>query len=445
MSSNQPHEGYADIDVQQGWQQAGPISIPAGPPPPPAIRSLHALPDDLWRYYRDISFESQREMDISDPRYKAIPHAWGNAFPLDVPNGSKGNVRSSFGYPISTFKVVSREDGHLYCLRRVDSVRSVSHKIAQIVTDMWLTAVTMPSRIAVLDHPGLVRFYQCFVANRAVFFVHQYCPGARTLRERFLGDAVRAAPLSEPMIWSCVTQLVAAIRTVHGGNMACRTLQLNHILCHGEGRIRLRINCLAVVDALEFESRKQVGDLQTEDMRDLGRLILSLATGTEVTKNSDGNTIRRCDMYVAQNCSAELHMLILSLLQSSKPPSIFAISNNIPQHALDELDLQQTTLDRTEAALSAEYDSGRALRLLLKMAFVNERPELGRNRRWIESGDCYVLKLFRDYGAIIVHNQYSVLLQCQKRSPCALFLSYPIKLSIKPMRLGIQSWIWVTL
>jgi PAB-dependent poly(A)-specific ribonuclease subunit 3 len=185
--------------------------------------------------------------------------------------------------------------------------------------------------------------------------------------------------------------------------MACRTLQLNHILCHGESRIRLRINCLAVVDALEFESRKHVGDLQTEDMRDLGRLILSLATGAEVTKNSDGNTIRRSDMYVAQNFSAELHILILSLLQSSKPPSIFSISTNIAQHALDELDLQQTTLDRTEAALSAEYDSGRALRLLLKMAFVNERPELGRNRRWIESGDCYVLKLFRDYGAIIFH------------------------------------------
>ena len=348
-------------------------------------------------------------MDVSDPRYKAIPPAWGNAFPLDAPNGSK-NVRSSFGYPITTYKVVSREDGHLYCLRRVDSVRSVSHKIAQIVSDRWASAVTMPSQRAVLDHPGLVRFYQCFVANRAVFFIHQYCPGARTLRERFLGDAMRAAPLSEPMIWSCVTQLVAAIRAVHGGNMACRTLQLNHILCHGESRIRLRINCLAVVDALEFESRKQVGDLQMEDMRDLGRLILSLASGSEVTKNSDGNTIHRCDIFVAQNCSAELHSLTLSLLQSSKPPSIFAISNGIAHHALDELDLQQITLDRTETALSAEYDSGRALRLLLKMAYVNERPELGRNRRWIESGDCYVLKLFRDYGATIVKNRNSVRL-----------------------------------
>jgi PAB-dependent poly(A)-specific ribonuclease subunit 3 len=326
-----PH-GAAD----NSWQQFGPISIPAGPPPPPTIRSLHALPDGLWRYFRDMSFESQREMDVSDPRNKAIPPAWGNAFPLDAPTGNK-NVRSSFGYPISTFKVVSREDGYLYCLRRADNVRSVSNKIAQTVSDSWATAVTTQTQRAVLDHPGLVRFFRCFVANRAVFFIHQYCPGARTLRERFFASN-NPGPLPEGHVWSCVTQLVAAIRAVHGANLACRTLQLNHILCHGEGRIRLRINCLGMVDALEFEARKQIGELQTEDMRDLGRLILSLATGIEVTKTSDGNTIRRCDVFVAQNCSPELHSLIVSLLLPNKPtPSVFAIANAIANYAMDEL------------------------------------------------------------------------------------------------------------
>jgi PAB-dependent poly(A)-specific ribonuclease subunit 3 len=64
------------------------------------------------------------------------------------------------------------------------------------------------------------------------------------------------------------------------------------------------------------------------------------------------------------------------------------------------------TLDRTEAALSAEYESGRVLRLLLMMGFVNERPELGMNRRWTESGDCYVLKLFRDYGKIFLERTF---------------------------------------
>jgi hypothetical protein len=34
----------------------------------------------------------------------------------------------------------------------------------------------------------------------------------------------------------------------------------------------------------------------------------------------------------------------------------------------------------------------------MKLAFINERPEFGVDPRWSESGDCYVLKLFRDFG-----------------------------------------------
>jgi PAB-dependent poly(A)-specific ribonuclease subunit 3 len=356
-------------------------SIPAGPPPPPPIRSLHELPDDLWNYFREVALESQCTMDVSDPQNKAIPPAWTSALSLDGTNTK--TIRSSFGYPITTFKVVSREDGHLYCLRRVDNVRCVSHKIANSVSEKWTVAV-YGNGARVIDHGGLVRFHQCFLANRAVFFLHQYCPGAQTLRERFFGGANPIA-LPEPIVWSCVTQLVAAVRAVHGGGLACRTLQLNHILCHGSGRLRLRINCLGIVDALEFEARKPTLDLQVEDMRDFGRVILSLSTGTEVTRASDDNTYRRCDLFVAQTCSPEMHNLIVQLLHPSKaPPSIFEVRNVITSHILDELDLQQSSLDHMEASLSAEYDSSRALRLLLKLGFVNERPELGVNRRWSE-------------------------------------------------------------
>jgi hypothetical protein len=39
------------------------------------------------------------------------------------------------------------------------------------------------------------------------------------------------------------------------------------------------------------------------------------------------------------------------------------------------------------SSLSADFDLGKALRFLLNMAFVNERPELGWDPRWIDSGD----------------------------------------------------------
>ena len=210
--------------------------------------------------------------------------------------------------------------------------------------------------------------------------------------------------MPEPLLWSCIVQLVAAIRAIHAGNLACRSLQLNHILCTTlDGmlnRIRVQINCLGVVDALEFEARKQVGELQLEDMRDLGRLILSLASGTEITRNSDNETMRRCDVFVAQNYSRELHNLAFSLLTPNvnNTPNIHDVCRAISGRVFDEMDLCRVSSDRTEVALSAEYESGRALRLLLKLGFVNERPEFGMNRRWNESGDCYVLMLFRDYG-----------------------------------------------
>jgi PAB-dependent poly(A)-specific ribonuclease subunit 3 len=165
------------------------------------------------------------------------------------------------------------------------------------------------------------------------------------------------------------------------------------------GRIRLRINCIGVIDALEFETRKALGDLQVHDVRDLGYVIMSLAAGTEVHRGSDTNISRRCDMFIAQNFSRELHSLLMQLLiPTLTPPSIFEICSSIASHAFDELDSTFVVADRYEYALASEYDSGRALRLLLKLGFVNERPEFLMNRRWTESGDCYVLKLFRDYG-----------------------------------------------
>jgi len=419
--------GEQQQDVPSWWPatEEGESTVPSGPAPPPPPRTIHSigLSDALWRHYREVSLEARREMDPTDPRHKAIPPSFVNGYLLDfdVQGNSATNIvgaRSSFGYPSLVFKVTSREDGHLYCLRRLDNCRAVSHKIAAAVTDRWTTSgitldPTNPVRVPVVDHPGLVRFHRCFVAQRAVFFVHHYHPGAQTLRERFFAAQNNAvvAPLPEPMIWSIVTQLVSAMRVVHGSNLACRSLQLNHILCiptdevagspagtYGSGRFRIRINCIGVSDALEFEARKQLPDLQQEDMRDLGRLILSLATGSEITpNNTNGDTLRRCDAFLSRNYSGNLHRLAISLMARQAPPSIYDLSVGLADRVFSELDASHSTADRLGTCLSAEYESGRALRLLLKLGMINERPEFGMDSRWSETGDCYVLQLFRDY------------------------------------------------
>lgn len=345
-----------------------------------------------------------RQMDPTDQRHRAIPPPYCNAFCLDdVVHQRKTTSRSSsFGYPSAAFQVTNQQDGQVYCLRRFDNVRSVSPKIAAAVTDRWHlppppTANNNNHNEApsVQDHPGIVPFYKCFVAQRAVFFVHQYIPGARTLRERLNG------PLAESVLWSIISQLVSAMRTIHANSLAVRTLDMGHVLSTMDptaSRLRIRLNCLGVVDALEFETRRHVQDLQQQDIRNLGWLTLSLASGTEVSMQSETATIQRCDAFVGQHFSRELHNLVMTLIRSNpRPPTIVDVSRAIFQRAFDEQDAVYRSLDLNERLLSAEYDSSRALRLLLKLGFVNERPEFGPNRRWAQSGDCYVLTLFRDF------------------------------------------------
>lgn len=47
----------------------------------------------------------------------------------------------------------------------------MNHKICQNVMTAWL-AQSMEG--GAFDHPGVVRFYKCFLSQRAVFFVHHY-------------------------------------------------------------------------------------------------------------------------------------------------------------------------------------------------------------------------------------------------------------------------------
>jgi PAB-dependent poly(A)-specific ribonuclease subunit 3 len=248
---------------------------------------------------------------------------------------------------------------------------------------------------APLNHPGICTLDRCFVAQRAVFFVHQYIPGARSIRERWSG------PLPEAVVWSAIVQLVSVIRRVHASNLAVQTLNLAHVLCildSSQMRLRVHLSCVGVMDALEFEARKPLLEVQQLDIRNLGRLIVSMATGTEITTSTDSETINNCERFFVQNYSRELHNLCFTLIRSPVPPTILDVSRAMAGRFLDELDAGHVSLDAAESALAAEYESGRALRLLLKLGFVNERPEFGPNRRWAQSGDCYVLTLFRDYG-----------------------------------------------
>ena len=47
--------------------------------------------------------------------------------------------------------------------------------------------------------------------------------------------------------------------------------------------------------------------------------------------------------------------------------------------------------------LYKELQNGRLMRLLVKLGMINERPDDSTSMQWADSGDRYLLKLFRDF------------------------------------------------
>lgn len=304
--------------------------------------------------------------------------------------------RSSYGYPSATFQVTNRDDGALYVLHRFENAK-VSPKIAAAVTERWNS---LP------HHPNTVELHHVFCAQRAVFVVHSYVPGAISLRERLHGQ-----PLAEPVLWSCLVQVVSALQHLHTHNLAARTLDAAHVLSnhdpHHPRRLRVRLNGMGIVDVLEFETRKPLPDVQQTDIRNVGKLVMSLATGMDLsTTGWDDTVVNHCERFVAQHYSRELHNLAMTLWKAPQPPAVREVCRALGPHMWEEHDQLYQMVDTAEHALATEYDAGRSLRLLLKLGFVNERPELGPNRRWSQSGDCYILSLFRDFGKLCLADVY---------------------------------------
>lgn len=65
----------------------------------------------------------------------------------------------------------------------------------------------------------------------ALFFAHDYCPGAQTLADKYLRS--RGPPLPEGRLWSIIVQVASALRSVHSHRMAARVVSAQRILVTG--------------------------------------------------------------------------------------------------------------------------------------------------------------------------------------------------------------------
>ena len=131
-----------------------------------------------------------------------------------------------------------------------------------------------------------------------------------------------------------------------------------------------------------------VGLAQKDDLRAVGNLLAQLACGQNQAQVIDHVTSAR------RRCSQPLWHLISGL--ASGAISDCATFATRCSSCLDSIEAERAANDHLESELAKELENGRLLRLLVKLGFVNERPDGDMDTEWAETGDRYILKLFRD-------------------------------------------------
>ncbi|EPQ30932.1 uncharacterized protein PFL1_01830 [Pseudozyma flocculosa PF-1] len=306
-----------------------------------------------------------------------------------------------FGYRSHCYKAICTLDGKRYVLRRLEGFR-LQHEAAISLVEKWRR----------IRHPSIVSVREAFTTrafgDQSIVFVYDYHPLSTTLYSEHMTAKPpqpdrrtgRLQPVQmqvpERVLWSYLCQLTNVVRCIHLAGMAARCIEPSKVLRTGKNRVRL--NCCSIFDVIAYDpqaGQDAVRTHQREDLANLGKLMLSLALNTMSALQNVPNSLES----VGQRYSAEFKDMILWLLDESTDADKTAdeLERRLGTHVAEELDSALNYGDLLENALMKELENGRLVRLLCKFGFINERPEFDHDPRWAETGDRYIIKLFRDH------------------------------------------------
>ncbi|XP_045469546.1 PAN2-PAN3 deadenylation complex subunit pan3 [Harmonia axyridis] len=368
----------------------------------------------------EILSQNMLTLMLSDPQVTDLPQEIDSYHEL-CPLEPISNTSVHKGYQTSMYKATHTKTGVHYCLRRIHGFR-LQHTKSMMYVDIWKK----------LMHSNIVQLKEVFTTkafgDNSLIFVYDFHPGSETLLNKhfstdqnheycdpFLVDNSAPRPYShqknellryqannklpEPLIWNYIIQLTSALRVIHSNNLACRSLDPTKIILTSKNRLRL--SCLGVMDVICFDPNSinqlvLMQHYQQEDLMALGKLVLALACKSTTAVQRE-NISMALDI-VGRSYTPDLRNLIMYLL-SSQPPrrSVTDLMPMIGARFYTQLDNLQNNMEVLQNELSKEIENGRLFRLLSKLSTINERPELNLDAAWSETGDRYMLKLFRDY------------------------------------------------
>ncbi|XP_058042360.1 PAN2-PAN3 deadenylation complex subunit PAN3 isoform X2 [Ahaetulla prasina] len=354
------------------------------------------------------------QIDQADmPAVPTEVDSYHSLFPLEpLPPPNRIQKTSNFGYITSCYKAVNSKDDLPYCLRRIHGFRLVNTK-CMVLVDMWKK----------IQHSNIITLREVFTTKafgeHSLVFAYDFHAGGETMMSRHFNDPSadgyftkrkwgqhdgplprqHAGLLPESLIWAYIVQLSSALRTIHTAGLACRVMDPTKILV--TGKTRLRVNCVGVFDVLTFDNSQNnplalMAQYQQADLISLGKVVLALACNS--LAGIQRENLQKAMELVTINYSSDLKNLILYLLtDQNRLRSVNDIMPMIGARFYTQLDAAQMRNDVIEEDLAKEVQNGRLFRLLAKLGTINERPEFQKDPTWSETGDRYLLKLFRDH------------------------------------------------
>lgn len=357
--------------------------------------------------------------------------------PIETPVGA--NSYTFNGYNCSVYRATNSETGQFVCLRRFHGMLPSTAKLLMSTIESWKK----------IQHTNIVSLRQVFTTkafgDNSVIFVYDYYPASETLMSCYFasqltnhsgsmmtnGYSTNSRPFShqnnarkmlpEQTLWNYIMQISSGLRTIHQANLACRCLHPSKVLITGgwgtgsnwfanKGRsARIRLSFCGVMDIITLDAflnnstnpRTLIPLFQQEDLNAFGRLCLALTVNSLGAFTQPDNVQEYIDM-IPRTYSSDLTKVIIYLLDCkpnvNKPrKSIDEIMPMIGARFYIQLDHLYFKYDTLYDELAKEVDNGRLLRLLIKLGTINERPEHQCDPNWSETGDRYMLKLFRDY------------------------------------------------
>ncbi|KDR78367.1 hypothetical protein GALMADRAFT_95055 [Galerina marginata CBS 339.88] len=316
--------------------------------------------------------------------------------------------RKKFGNWHSTvYRATRTSDGIPHVLRRIENFR-LTQQAAFAPIEIW----------SQIQHPSIVPVREAFTTrsfnDNSLVVSYAYYPNAKTLydahmkpkppptyqqtvyygRHHHQQQQQQQQTVAERTLWSYIVQIASAIKKVHERGQAVRMIDVTKVLVTGQNRVR--ISSCGIFDVLLYGTQQQdISFFQQEDLLKFGRLIFALCTNNLAAANQT-NLTKSVDI-MKKVYSMDLQAFALYLC-SKIPKTIDQVLEMLRPRILQEHDEALMATDRLEYELLGELENARLFRLMCKFGFINERPEFARDARWSETGDRYIIKLFRDYA-----------------------------------------------